>query len=599
VRRSDGTGDDASSTGPAGGSRTVEPEDGELPAHALRERIRRANVAAHQSAEALALPEPIPTPSKSSLPPEHSGVRSRPNDPLAAATMPPPVFLPPTQTQGEKASKWPLAPADKTTARRMLAATQLGLGGPIAPTVPSVSRDAAPTASELTRSRPPLPQPPQPRGATTTPVPTVSALSAPNASAADASAASVPAPSGETTAGGARETNRPGAYRVSNRSVAGERARSFSPTTTQPERPALLRSSEQRNVQDESGRYSLQDSAVEHVDTAHSSADEPISEEYALNDPSDPASRARRYTPKQRPAHRRGRARSTTSPGRIHEERPELARTLPDLQALRTTLPGRPALPSAPSPPPAAAHEASPAAAVSGKTITKPSAPVPRRPASSKVTAPMPALEASIVIDPVVMRGPAGADAGRDRASAPPTFEPLPKDRASFDIYMQKRAAEARARGSALPWNEQETLLIPRAELPKPRAKPFLERLPMAPVLGLFGLVLVGGLAYWLNHDADGSDAVRAVSLDTTTSAAKAHPSVATYTVVATEPSGAELLHGGAVLGNTPLSVPRPTQGDDSYLVRMRGFESQLITLSPRSQEAMLITLFPETPKQP
>jgi hypothetical protein len=94
-----------------------------------------------------------------------------------------------------------------------------------------------------------------------------------------------------------------------------------------------------------------------------------------------------------------------------------------------------------------------------------------------------------------------------------------------------------------------------------------------------------------LSERANGA---RPLSVDTSTSAAHAAGGV---TVIATEPSGAELLLDGAVVGNTPLEVVRPQQGQNehTYVVRLRGFAQELVRLSPDSQPAIRVTLTPET----
>jgi hypothetical protein len=137
-----------------------------------------------------------------------------------------------------------------------------------------------------------------------------------------------------------------------------------------------------------------------------------------------------------------------------------------------------------------------------------------------------------------------------------------------------------------LNWNQQETLLIPRESLePEPRAA----GRPMYWVLA--GGALVAAIV-----------AVVAILRSSETRPVKAIPlnaaAVQASTLIASEPSGAELLQGGAVLGNTPLRVPRPVNGDATFLVRMPGFESQLVRVTPQSNPAIRIMLIPGPPSK-
>jgi hypothetical protein len=48
-----------------------------------------------------------------------------------------------------------------------------------------------------------------------------------------------------------------------------------------------------------------------------------------------------------------------------------------------------------------------------------------------------------------------------------------------------------------------------------------------------------------------------------------------------------------AVIGNTPLEVTRPTQGESLYIVRLKGFEQQMVRINSTTHEAIHITLSP------
>jgi hypothetical protein len=71
-------------------------------------------------------------------------------------------------------------------------------------------------------------------------------------------------------------------------------------------------------------------------------------------------------------------------------------------------------------------------------------------------------------------------------------------------------------------------------------------------------------------------------------------------TVIASEPSGAELLIDGTIVGNTPVKVERPQPGgaDLTYTIRMRGFMQESVRLGAKSQPAIRVTLRPDTHSQ-
>jgi hypothetical protein len=61
-------------------------------------------------------------------------------------------------------------------------------------------------------------------------------------------------------------------------------------------------------------------------------------------------------------------------------------------------------------------------------------------------------------------------------------------------------------------------------------------------------------------------------------------------TEIISEPSEAEIVVGGAVIGNTPARVVRGAQ-DADYLLRKQGFEPQLVRVTPHSPKTITITL--------
>jgi hypothetical protein len=69
-------------------------------------------------------------------------------------------------------------------------------------------------------------------------------------------------------------------------------------------------------------------------------------------------------------------------------------------------------------------------------------------------------------------------------------------------------------------------------------------------------------------------------------------PSAATRNVteIVSEPAHAEIVLGGAVIGNTPAQVVRGEK-DADYLLRKPGYEPQLVRVSPHSPRSITITL--------
>lgn len=59
-------------------------------------------------------------------------------------------------------------------------------------------------------------------------------------------------------------------------------------------------------------------------------------------------------------------------------------------------------------------------------------------------------------------------------------------------------------------------------------------------------------------------------------------------------PEGAEVLLDGAMIGNTPVTVPRPTEGSQTFTLRLRGHRDAQLRLDSESNEALQVTLEPE-----
>ena len=189
------------------------------------------------------------------------------------------------------------------------------------------------------------------------------------------------------------------------------------------------------------------------------------------------------------------------------------------------------------------------------------------------------------MVDPTLSGSFIEVDASQ-LSEAPSSYQPLPSDPAAFEQMMREQAA---ARGSRLNWKQQATLVIPRESLDVPEARRFIN--PKI-VFGLLAACAAGALLM-LGIGQFGDPGARGAATDTSA----AHAVASGVTVITTEPSGAELLLDGAVVGNTPLEVVRPpqAQGEHTYVVRLRGFTQELVRLSSDSQPAIRVTLTPDT----
>jgi hypothetical protein len=395
----------------------------------------------------------------------------------------------------------------------------------------------------------------------------------------------------------------------------------------------------------EPGKYSLHELAEEYVDAARvRGPNEDGGVSGGASSEEDETARARRYTPKQRPTQRRGRGHErgnavrTTGlePSFDHDQDQETdaesATTAPDIRIpssrppalpfgagmLNVTQPGgaQVVTPDTPTQPrgrpvprlPLAAPQpafSSPSAFSAPSAFSPPSAAkhtgvqfhAPRSPFQHAQVAtrrdgqsPLAQHEASIVVDPALNGAFSQIDPNHVHKEVSSGYQPLPSDPAAFEQFMRDQAS---ARGSRLNWKQQATLVIPRESLEPPEERRFINPKVVA------GFLVVGAasalLIFGIGQLADRNTALRTVPLDTSTSAA--HTAAGGVTVIATEPSGAELLLDGAVVGNTPLEVIRPQQGqtEHTYVVRLRGFSQELVRLSTDSQPAIRVTLTPET----
>jgi len=691
LHSSDETGDERKGLATTGGA-AHSATDGDpvtqpakLPSHAFRERIRRASVAAAQSSVAPNATDSLEANGAPSslVPPEQSGVHDRKSDepalPSDAAAEPSdaddPTMAPTSklQLQGAAAGSgsgnasnvtsglrrstppaWPFAGSTRDD-RRPQYHTQLGLGLPQRTAIPTAKRESP--DSEMNDARRRMDTRDTKR-------------------------------SGANSAG--KSASSPNAYKVTPaRPLRAHDASKWSPTSTKPQRASLLRDAPKPGAastgapapekRDESqltktvkqgseAEPSIQVNIASSLETGQSEVSrlaaaplDPVkygrrlgatsldgagrsqakqASAAATGGDEQDGTRARRYTPKQRPTQRRGRKGAEVSdpsqaesPAQVDAKEQdkdprELAVTVPDLRIPGGARP--PALPFSAAPGGFNATKPGLAQVVTPDTPTQPRGrPVPRLPfaappasafsppaafSPAPAFSPPPAFqppgprspfapavthrdaeaftqhEASIVVDPTLNGTYTEINPHPHQLSeAPSGYQPLPSDPAAFEQMMREQAA---ARGSRLNWKQQATLVIPRESLELPEERRFIN--PKI-VFGFLAASAAGALLMLGISQFSSDHGGARVATDTSTSAA--HTASGTATVIATEPSGAELLLDGAVVGNTPLEVARPQrgQGEHTYVLRMRGFTQELVRLHSDSQPAIRVTLTPES----
>lgn len=650
VQRSDDKGDKRS---PGKSSETEASRDAESSAaNALRERIRQAGAAATARASDHApLAGGLIVPNSSAPPTaEHSGVHTRPPEPRATSITPP-LFGPPRLTPAAMTVPWPAAPR-----RRELQQTRSGLGIPTEPQVhesqaPETPSDpfnanqpaygapsgigwSAPPGSQDPSSAPPAPleSGPAPRGSQGQGTPRGIA----------------PPPMDQWSLSTARTQPMP---RVRSEAFQGPKADDLGSVEAEERRRAELATTKKNQgllrtpdaAGSSVGRYSVHDVSTEYVDTGapddtHAQSrstrpmtaeeraaisQEPITEEVPALDAramdaevapaneSEADSRPRRSTPKQRVGHRR-----SSRPELGHARERGTKRTDPGIRArtLRgggSPLPGKPApqLPAARTSPlpaanlPAGGRSSSAAETPArGTAITHRSSPLPAaRPLSARPP-PLPSSSSSIVVDPslsqpnlaAVPSNPATRTTARNNAG----YVPLPRDREAYEAFLRSAAGEHGGPPRARPsWAQQETALIPRDALEPLSYDETIERTvwPTARTRALIGVVLIAlsaGVGWWI-LEGQTAPPRAAMPLPVGPSAREPTPAPRPITLIATEPTGAELLLDGAVIGNTPLEVARPAQGESLYIIRLRSFEQQMVRITSSTHEAIHITLTP------
>jgi hypothetical protein len=583
VQRSDDKGDKRSSgkSTESGASRDAETNA----ANALRERIRQAGAGGgsatarasdHAPADGLVVPS-------SSAPPaaEHSGVRTRPPEPRSTSITPP-LFGPPKLSPGAMSVPWPSVPRTRPQAK-----TRVGLGAPPAepetpPGQPSPAAlswaengsldDSEAITADMQAAPPAAQSSPIPRSAEPTPHGVGPSARLPADSYLLSTARTQPMP---RVRGGAASHAAAGG----GEAEVDERRRVELATTRKTQ--GLLRAPESSSGK--VGRYSVQDVSTEYVD---SGMPEPMThaqstgEEVRLPDPAafepDPngpaeseseGTRPRRSTPKQRVGHRR-----STRPEVGHARERGTKRTDPGIRA--RTLRGGNVGPLTP--------------------MSPPSSPAPR---------PAPVDPGTVLVDPSLTLPPPAAAPPPLKPKHASGYVPLPRDREAYEAFLRSAAGEHGGPPRARPsWAQQETALIPRDSL-QPSFEYEAERTGsrgawIRSALGLVFIVVGGLTLWWTFFREEAPMPQRATDHDQYVLTSPQSAAAKAITLIATEPSGAEVLLDGAVIGNTPLEVTRPAQGQALYIVRLHNFEQQMVRITSVTHSAIHITLSP-VPNEP
>jgi hypothetical protein len=133
-----------------------------------------------------------------------------------------------------------------------------------------------------------------------------------------------------------------------------------------------------------------------------------------------------------------------------------------------------------------------------------------------------------------------------------------------------------------------------------PREWLFIALLACASAATLYSL-LIDDVTPSVEEDTDAATTIEHVVTPAEPAAEKAAPkpsvaSATSITEIASDPPHAEVVLGGAVIGNTPTQVVRG-QKDADYLLRKQGYESQLVRVTAHSGPSISITLRAKQPQ--
>jgi PEGA domain len=556
------------------------------------------------------VPPPLGTKLRSSsVPPAHSGVISRPAErPHDGKTdpPPPPLFGPPSLGVStlrpppvvRVSAALPVAPAPAAArgarvegaSRRARTEMGLGLGNP----APSAVEASSLLAPVLPRVLPPesadgpasaAPQSPPP-----SPSRTLLGFSVPVAP---------PSESDITTA--RTQPMRPVDVRANQVIVRAAQPRPREehdsdppPSSSRPPIPGLLRAAQ---TAQSGARYSMHDVSEEHVETrsasqrsgrrrdsepgprsASSKSDRPVAPgSSALSDfaSEDAASRSRRATPKERPGRRKkNKTRASHAPQRPDPRRDDDAASFaPDPREVCGVADAVPAV--------ARAAQAPAGSPVGGQADALPEQAVavvsqPSAPADADTPQRVAAERAPELDEPKIASDPRPSE---------PVVQPLPGSRVSYEAFMREVA-------SARVLDPELAPAVADADARVGAARPNFVRVASWVVTGSMAVVAL----IWVGRKVTERDALE-MAMPAELAAAPVQVAreekraiAAPVTLIMSEPAGAEVILGGAVLGNTPLEVPRPA-GDELFLVRLAGFEPQLVRLTAGSRDAVRVTL--------
>lgn len=204
------------------------------------------------------------------------------------------------------------------------------------------------------------------------------------------------------------------------------------------------------------------------------------------------------------------------------------------------------------------------------------------------------------------------SDDGRDTGTAA-TFKGRATDPDPHAPSVQAEPVDARAADAvhrsrqARPVSMPEDRPVPPASLQAPTERPSLVMLARNRVLnkvlfgalGLAAVVVLGSEMGLLDGGSSPSpEATETAPADTNAVgvAAANAPEPATKaasgptTMLESVPTGAEIVWHGAVIANTPAEVPRDRQ-DGDYLLRKRGYETQLVRIGDQSPKTIRLEL--------